>query len=72
MKKAYLWKTIIYVIVGMTAFVSYERGNNVWAAGLLLIEALLIYGTEICESGFVLSLKGILGASWIGGMVSWR
>lgn len=68
MKKAYLWKPIIYVIVGMTAFVSYERGNNVWAAGLLMIEALFIYGIEIHESGSVISLKGILGLSWIGGM----
>ena len=68
MKKVYLWKTIVYIVIGITAFAAYEKGHNIWAAGLLLIMALFIYGIEIRESGSVISLKGILGFSWIGGM----
>ena len=68
MKKAYLWKTIVYIVIGIIAFAAYEKGHNIWTAGLLMIEALFIYGIEIHESGSVISLKGILGLSWIGGM----
>ena len=68
MKKTYLWKLIVYITIGITAFAAYGKGYNVWAAALLIAEALLIYGMEIRESGFVISLKGLLGFSWLGGM----
>ena len=68
MKKTYLWKLIVYITIGITAFAAYGKGYNVWAAALRIAEALLIYGMEIRESGFVISLKGLLGFSWLGGM----
>ena len=59
---------MVYIMVSMTAVVVYGKEHYVWAAGLLLVEALMIYGMEIHESGSIISLKGILGLSWIGGM----
>lgn len=68
MKKKNWLKTAVYIGAGIAAYIAATGGYTVWAALFLVAEALFIYGTEIYKSGSGISLRGILGLSWIGGM----